>query len=79
VCVHCPYNQQGLAFRKFARSWPGYPSAACVTDANADLEVLVGRAVYAQTPFEPGRISKDGYAFAGLIDYEPLVTEEPDD
>ena len=22
VCVHCPYNKAGLAFRKFARSPP---------------------------------------------------------
>lgn len=33
-------------------------------------DVYDGRATYSQTPFE--RVSKDGYAFAGLIEYEVI-------
>ncbi|EKX44282.1 hypothetical protein GUITHDRAFT_163607 [Guillardia theta CCMP2712] len=71
--VHCPYNQQGVCFRKFARSWPGYPRADAVTDGNKDLSILVARATYSQTPFE--RLSKDGYAFAGIIEYDFIGTK----
>ena len=73
IYIHCPYNQQGVAFRKFAKSWPGYPRMDVPTDKDKNLSILVARATYSQTPFE--RLSKDGYAFAGLIEYEIM---EPD-
>ena len=63
-------DDQGLAFRKFAKSWPGYPRMDVPTDKDKHLSVLVARATYSQTPFE--RLSKDGYAFAGLVEYELL-------
>jgi len=68
IYIHCPYNQQGVAFRKFAKSWPGYPRMDVPTDKDNHLSILVARATYSQTPFE--RLSKDGYAFAGLVEYE---------
>jgi hypothetical protein len=61
--VHAPYHVNGCAFRRFAKSWPGYPSFDAITDANADISVGMARATYSQTPFE--RLSKEGFAFAG--------------
>lgn len=70
LLLHSPYNKYGVAFRSFAKSWPGYPSMSVPTDGNKDLTVLVGRATYSQTPFE--NISKVGVAFCGVIEYEFL-------
>ena len=50
--VHAPYHVNGCAFRRFAKSWPGYPSFDAITDANADISVGMARATYSQTPFE---------------------------
>ena len=73
IYIHSPYNQQGVCFRKFAKSWPGYPRMDYATDKDSHVGVLVARATYSQTPFE--RLSKDSCAFAGLLEYEVLDTE----
>ena len=36
-------HTQGVAFRKFAKSWPGYPKVDVPTDKDKNLAVLVGR------------------------------------
>jgi len=68
IYIHCPYNKCGIAFRRFSRAWPGYPGLSHVTDANQHFSVLCARATYSQTPFE--RVSAEGCAFAGLIEYD---------
>ncbi|KAJ1484068.1 hypothetical protein T484DRAFT_1798236, partial [Baffinella frigidus] len=74
IYVHSPYHQHGVAFRRFAKSWPGYPSFDASTDKNDDISIGVARATYSQTPFE--RLSQEGYAFAGLVEYSPCEEEK---
>ena len=64
-CTEWRTQAPRLAFRKFAKSWPGYPRMDVPTDKDKHLSVLVARATYSQTPFE--RLSKDGYAFARAV------------
>ena len=73
IYIHCPYNKHGVAFRRFAKAWPGYPATHVVIDSDRHLSILAARPTFSQTPFE--RLSKDGAAFAGLIEYE--VTQNP--
>mmetsp|Transcript_36820 Transcript_36820/g.71855 ORF Transcript_36820/g.71855 Transcript_36820/m.71855 type:complete len:358 (+) Transcript_36820:280-1353(+) len=66
--IHCPYNKCGVAFRRFAMAWPGYPAKSVETDGDKDVTILAGQATYSQTPFE--RVSKECCAWAGLLEYD---------
>jgi hypothetical protein len=66
--VHCPYNKCGVAFRRFAMAWPGYPAKTCETDGDKNLTILAAQPTYSQTPFE--RVSNECCAWAGIIEYD---------
>lgn len=75
IYIHCPYNKHGVAFRRFAKAWPGYPANHTVVESNRDIQLLAARPTFSQTPFE--RVSKDGAAFAGLVEYEIMEADVP--
>mmetsp|Transcript_50250 Transcript_50250/g.120389 ORF Transcript_50250/g.120389 Transcript_50250/m.120389 type:complete len:353 (-) Transcript_50250:22-1080(-) len=66
--IHCPYNKCGVAFRRFAMAWPGYPGKDCETDSDKHIQILAAQATYSQTPFE--RVSKELCAWAGMLEYD---------
>lgn len=46
ACTAPPFLKQGVAFRKFAKGWPGYPRVDVPTDKDKNLAVLVARYKY---------------------------------